>query len=417
MWIPKTEAEVRAALDSRELRETPSFDGKREIPRSLDLATDVAAMATDGGVLLIGVDEDDQKILSVATPIELASARERVDQMVQTNISEPPRVEIRSIECDHDPSRGYLVVVVPQSPRAPHMVTTRGHNRYYGRGATGNRILTEGEVARLYERRAGWQVDREALLQAEIDSSPLALNADLGYLHMVIRPVAPDDRLLARAISALDPSGADPRRALYRLLSTASGDEVLPAQFQGYPQFADARSHRWSRVESGYRLGVPPEYRQRTYNELQYGALEIQVDEDGTAHLLAGRAAERLPRDRGSVLVVFENSIAAHTVRFLWLAGRLYEASGYWGSADAGLAVTGIEGAGSHRLLDDFVHYGIVGESYRSADYRRTARFTVSDLRSNASGCAQALTTPLFETLTQERFDPYGRMLGGETTR
>jgi hypothetical protein len=35
MWIPKSEAEIRAALASRELRETPSFDGKRDIPRSL----------------------------------------------------------------------------------------------------------------------------------------------------------------------------------------------------------------------------------------------------------------------------------------------------------------------------------------------------------------------------------------------
>ncbi len=153
MWIPKTEAEIRAVLASRELRETPGFDGKREIPRSVDLATDVAAMAADGGVLLIGVDEDDQGILSVATPIDLAGARERVDQMVRTNIAEPPRVEVRSIECEEDRARGYLVVIVPQSPRAPHMVTTKGHNRYYGRGDTGNRVLAEGEVARLYERR------------------------------------------------------------------------------------------------------------------------------------------------------------------------------------------------------------------------------------------------------------------------
>jgi hypothetical protein len=48
---------------------------------------------------------------------------------------------------------GYLVVIIPASPRAPHMVTLEGENRYYGRGATGNRILNQGDVARLYQRR------------------------------------------------------------------------------------------------------------------------------------------------------------------------------------------------------------------------------------------------------------------------
>jgi len=44
-------------------------------------------------------------------------------------------------------------VIVPQSARAPHMVIVKGDNRYYGRDARGNRVLNEGDVARLYERR------------------------------------------------------------------------------------------------------------------------------------------------------------------------------------------------------------------------------------------------------------------------
>ncbi|MDQ2762999.1 MAG: hypothetical protein M3Y22_05775 [Pseudomonadota bacterium] len=43
---------------------------------------------------------------------------------------------------------------------------------FYGRGATGNRRLAEGEIARLYRRREEWEQDREALLTQAIASAP-----------------------------------------------------------------------------------------------------------------------------------------------------------------------------------------------------------------------------------------------------
>ncbi|MDQ3302895.1 MAG: ATP-binding protein [Actinomycetota bacterium] len=97
------------------------------------MAVDVAAMANDGGTLLYGVDEDDHGEPAVRTPIQLDGARERVDQIVRTCISEPPDIEIRAIPTEEDEGKGYLVVAVPLSPRAPHMVTVGKDNRYYGR--------------------------------------------------------------------------------------------------------------------------------------------------------------------------------------------------------------------------------------------------------------------------------------------
>jgi hypothetical protein len=57
-------------------------------------------------------------------------------------------------------SRRACVSSVPQSSRAPHQVTVGGDLRFYGRAAKGNRILTEGEVARLYRRREEWEQNR-----------------------------------------------------------------------------------------------------------------------------------------------------------------------------------------------------------------------------------------------------------------
>jgi hypothetical protein len=59
--------------------------------------------------------------------------------------------------------------------------------------------LTEGEVARLYERRRRWEVDREALLKEAIDRTPLESREDFGYLHLVARPVVADEGTLDRA--------------------------------------------------------------------------------------------------------------------------------------------------------------------------------------------------------------------------
>jgi predicted HTH transcriptional regulator len=175
MWTPKTASEVEEAAARGDLEETHTFDAKVALPTSKknhDLAVDVDAMTVDGGSLIYGLGEDKNKRLTVLSPIVLAGARERVAQIVETSISEPPFIRIHAPPTDADLTKGYLVVEVPQSPRAPHQVTSGGDLRFYGRGPTGNRILTEGEVAQLYRRREQWEVDREQLLAAEVSAAP-----------------------------------------------------------------------------------------------------------------------------------------------------------------------------------------------------------------------------------------------------
>lgn len=149
MWMPAAEQEVLAAIEAGDLVETASFDAKASLPakgKSKDLAIDVAAMANDGGTLLYGVGEDENRRPTVPQPFKLAGARERVDQIVRTSISEPPAIEVYAIPTDDDPSLGYLMVAVPASPRAPHMVTVGKEYRFYGRSDTGNVPLTEGKL-------------------------------------------------------------------------------------------------------------------------------------------------------------------------------------------------------------------------------------------------------------------------------
>lgn len=150
MWTPATAAEVEDALRG-DLEETHTFDAKLAMPDSKknhDLAVDVCAMTVDGGSFLYGLGEDDDERLTVLAAVELTGIADRIAQIAETSISAPPLLHIHTLPREDDALRGY-VLVVPQSPRSPHQVISKGDMRYYGRGAKGNRILTESEVASL----------------------------------------------------------------------------------------------------------------------------------------------------------------------------------------------------------------------------------------------------------------------------
>src|SRR6266851_2697472 len=136
MWIPRSEDDIIQAPTNRSLEETVTFDGKREIPaQNIETAKDVSALAnTSGGVLIYGLAEDADHKLTVLNPIKLKGERERIDQIVRTCVDEVPFLKTSAIETKNDPSIGYLVVVVPPSERAPHMVIVKGEKRLYGRG-------------------------------------------------------------------------------------------------------------------------------------------------------------------------------------------------------------------------------------------------------------------------------------------
>ncbi len=197
MWIPKTVEELEDRVTNGSLEESPTLDFKREVPsNNKEIAKDIAAMTTDGGVLIYGVGEGHHGRPTELTPIPLSGLPERIDQIARSGIHEPPTISIKALFKGAD--TGYLIVVVPQSPRAPHMVQLRGDHRFYGRGATGNQILTEGDVARLYRQRADWQRDAHQLLEDAIEASPFKPGDGSGLLFLIASPSGADRDLLRR---------------------------------------------------------------------------------------------------------------------------------------------------------------------------------------------------------------------------
>ncbi len=165
------------------------------------------------------------------------------------------------------------------------MVTVDAENRYYGRSATGNVRLTEGEVARLYERRGRWEVDRAALLKEAINKAPIEAREDFGYLHLVARPVVLDEGVLERARGDTHLG-----QFLNSLISTALRPEVFESKHisESYPDLSDTSLFRPHR--RGWMMSRGLE-KDRLRFEGPRRALVLEIGLDGSGYLFCRSAA------------------------------------------------------------------------------------------------------------------------------
>jgi hypothetical protein len=199
MWLPESAEELERLAREDVLEETAAMDYKKELGKNKEIAKDVAAMANDGGVICYGIGEDERGRPCCPEPIRVEGQPERIMNVVRTSISEPPSIDIRTIISGSNHDQGYIFVLVPQSPLAPHMVVVDKDFRFYGRGALGNVPLTQGEVERLYERRRVWGRDVESSLdRVELDSQ-LPAKQGFGYLRLAASPVGSDGKIFERS--------------------------------------------------------------------------------------------------------------------------------------------------------------------------------------------------------------------------
>lgn len=402
MWIPKNEAEIITVVQSGSLQETTTFDAKEQISsNSTEIAKDIAAMTNDGGVIIYGIGEDAQQRLTALSPIELAGQSERINQIARTAISEPPIIYVYPIETAADPNKGYLVVEIPPSPRAPHMVMVGKNYRFYGRTSAGNACLTEGEVARLYARRQQTEVDRERLLQQEIERHPFEPVPTLAYLYAFARPVFPDDTIVKRACHAYKPGNSVPdalrqfvKASKENPLIKSPGNNSNPYNYSPHiepPRFFDPRVDGYRGDCMGGGENDPEKL------------LRFEVEHNGGGHLFCGGAA--FTRANESNLWFYSELVAGNIAQFLYFMGMLYSKAEYHGAVDLGMAVTGLKGC---------LPFERRGRShgwspYDQNEYRRTQRCTAQELMDDTRSVATELVMPLIQTITQGGTDPFAR--------
>jgi hypothetical protein len=289
-----------------------------------------------------------------------------------------PEFDIRTLPSVADSARGYLVVAVPRSATAPHQVISGKDYRYYGRGPTGNRILSEGEVALLYQRRDRWQTDRDEYLADVVRTAMFDPENELIYAHAFVRPVASDDELVERAAS-----GGDVQMLLHELREEAASF----AATDGYaPDLRTASSIR-RRGADGWLLHDGLQTSERPHpSDVVY----VDLDRNGTMRFFCGRVGATHNGQR----LIFESSIAGNMAMALAIIGLIYRRADFVGEVDLGIAVTNLAGA-----VSTTVHRNGFwsGSGFGNEDYRRTARVSAQRLASEPRQVVLDLCSRMFE--------------------
>lgn len=383
MWPPRTAADVDLAVENG-LEESHSFDAKLLPAKNKDIAIDVCAMTVDGGMLLYGVGEDERKRLTVRAPFDLGGVPERIDQIVATSIMEPPTKFVRLLELGDNPSRGYVLVEVPASPRAPHQVIVGKDFRYYGRDDKTNRILTEGEVGRLYERRQEWSLDAEAHLDSVIEDAPVRQRADVVFMHAFARPIGFDRTFLRRQITE------DEMKLRNGLVKATN---VPEAREHYQPKLSEQRmwsTHGAEGIAIGSGLDSPR------------AAIQMSIRHDGETRFFSNGGERRNDQIGVERLVLFDYLIAGNLGKFLSASGFFFDLAGYIGPLDIGVAITNTQQGISYEV---FNRVGDIESGFPQESFRRTERVLAHEL-AEPKDVAMQLLRHFYDATVGFNFEP-----------
>lgn len=383
-WQPGTEGELQVAAANELLTESHYLEIKRELgpPSSgvnRELARDLASFAVDGGLLIIGVDEQSRP--PTLTPVVLSGLAERVEQVGLSAIDPPLVVQSRSIEAPNRPGRGYLVVTVPPSATSPHMAD----GKYWARGDKTKYRLSDGEVWRLHRLRQTWERDAVTMLDGLLAADPVPIERrEQAHLFLLAVPVPGRRTLLLDAL----PDGGTPRAVLQLVHEqalplagiNADGPDGFSPHLGTATQF-QLRPAGWALTSYKFLPG-----RVLPGDADEGGLVELELDEDGTLRAFCGRASARLSRSGQDV--VFERLVIGVSRQFLAVVRRVSEIGQYSGSWDLAVAVNGLRGKGS--FVADFT-LGLLPSPYAGDEYKEGTRASVQELQTQPGRVADRL--------------------------
>lgn len=217
--VDQLAAEHIQSLVTNQVTEEFDLDFKQELygrsdSAKRDLAGDVAALAnTAGGVVVVGVAEDEQARATGAEGVDLSDTEKaRMLQVVAAGVSPMPLLDIIPVPLEEptdgaegssdegqDDTRdatvtGYYVIAVPRSPSAPHAVLVNDGFRYPKRNGATTRYLSEPEVAAAYrDRLAGVEAQTRRIDDVERDASQRLQRDKLPWVMVSLVPDLPGD--------------------------------------------------------------------------------------------------------------------------------------------------------------------------------------------------------------------------------
>jgi Putative DNA-binding domain len=208
-WYRITKEDIERLVEEG-VPESHTLDYKQELPNDspqskVDFLSDVAAFANaSGGDLIFGVREMREEGKPTAIPEGFTKLRPRgtwdemkrgLDSMIRTGIE--PTLSVRIVQVDDLPEGPVIVIRVPASWVAPHMVTKYGRDalkpQFYRRHNGGNHSMDIDEIRAAFtlsgsrvERLRRFREERVSLITSQHDSVPALKGAEERYiLHLL----------------------------------------------------------------------------------------------------------------------------------------------------------------------------------------------------------------------------------------
>lgn len=396
-WQPVSEDDLSAAIADELLQESHYLDVKRSTGDTAgekkETARDLASFAIDGGSLLVGIGENKVDRRFYLDPQDLSGALEKIENIAALKVDPPLTVVPREIPSVAQNGRGYLVVDVPPSPKAPHMVD----GKYYGRGERTRISLSDPEVRRLHARRETDSKFAARLLDEEIQRDPVDPGKRrLGHLYLVAQPVTGSSQM-ARAY--VRRSNATELAKLAR-----SFEENLATDISQFNPSLTLLSEACSRANgmslSSYVMAGPG----RTIvdydrSDFEKRILDVEFREDGGIRVLIGALTVNLPNAWGGSekLVVVDSVAVAYARRIVHWAGAIGDQVGYHGSWLFGIHGDRLRGLQSHIFnrsitFEDGPHYDV-------NIYRQHTTATRLEIEQRPRAVAERLVGSLLEGL------------------
>ncbi|MEU3670930.1 AlbA family DNA-binding domain-containing protein [Streptomyces virginiae] len=398
-WSPRTEADLQAAIDGGLLEESHHLDLKKSLTATKsdnkELARDIASFAVDGGTLIIGLGEDKENRTFYLAPQPLKGLAEKVEQVARMVPDPPLAVVTTDIPSADDEEHGYLVVHIPASPAAPHMVD----GRYHGRGDKTKHVLSDADVVRLHERRRSADQDALELLQEQIARDPLSEVGERSHLFLVAQPLAARRDMLLRFTS--DPHwGQRLNELVERAHTPAVNDALHPHQV--VPSLAVHASTNYRRTrgvaKATANIGPSREYAPSGAWGDEY-AIELQVREDGGLRLYTSVFSDLPSNDADQE--IFVAAAVVKTRRLLALIEAAAKEGGYFGNWAVAVGATRLKGRRAYVANSGF-GFGPTAR-YDEDTYTETTTITWAELTTRPGAITLRLIGPLLRALGVEQ--------------
>jgi hypothetical protein len=381
-WTPSSWRDVVDAAANGLLDETQWVELKEMIrtgkDANLELARDLAAMAVDGGLLVVGIRDQNGKAGEVVGT-SLAGLADRGDQVSRDRVH-PPLI-VRPVEVP-DPSRqghGCLIVVVDASTEAPHMAD----DRYWGRGPTGKRNLGDSDVRRLLDLNSRRRDDFARTFREQVEAGPLS---GRGCLHVRLSPRAGRSGALTQLV--------DTPHELMNLVANAARPDPRGWRIDSLLQ---SRKRVGGIDLSNVDLNGP---QSAIGSQFGYAFTVLSVRDDGQVGLTVAGIVGDLEVNGQNGRWVSTDGIVSCTRQLLAVVARLADLAGYGGSWDVGMAVTDLSDAKPYR--EDGLRTRMFWSAYPDAEYVGLTGTTTTELVEQPNEVLVRLSRPLLRVLGDE---------------